>query len=194
MSTSSLSADCDRCAALCCFALAFDRSPSFALDKDAGVPCPHLDEDRCAIHAERAARGFGGCIHYDCHGAGQRVTQQTFGGAHWRDGEETARDMLAAFFVVRGLHELLLLVTAALQLPAAAPLRAELEERRRALDDDAGLSRAQIVDVDLVAHRHETHELLRRIGPLHRRGRLVVLAHQGDAGPGERACARVRTR
>ncbi len=70
-----LQADCRRCAALCCVATHFDASEDFALTKAAGEPCPHLDgiQHRCTIHAERLARGFTGCLAYDCHGAGQWV-------------------------------------------------------------------------------------------------------------------------
>jgi hypothetical protein len=62
MTSTDLRADCARCAALCCLALAFDRSPLFAFDKAAGEPCANLgSRGRCLIYAERAAKGFAGC-------------------------------------------------------------------------------------------------------------------------------------
>ncbi len=72
---------------MCCVALAFDRSPLFAYDKPAGEPCANLSATgRCAIHTERAAKGFAGCEAYDCLGAGQAVTQgQARRGRSWRD-------------------------------------------------------------------------------------------------------------
>ncbi len=92
MSLPDLGADCRRCAGLCCFAQAFDRSELFAYDKPAGSNCRHLGADnRCAIHARRAAQGMAGCIGYDCLGAGQRVTTELFPGAEWRGAPEIAR-------------------------------------------------------------------------------------------------------
>ena len=77
-----LRADCSRCAGLCCVAPAFAASADFAIDKPAGTPCPNLRDDfRCGIHAAAAASaGFPGCEVFDCFGAGQQLTQVTFGG------------------------------------------------------------------------------------------------------------------
>jgi hypothetical protein len=106
LDTPSVHGDCGRCAALCCLALAFDRSPLFAFDKPAGVGCAHLDaRHRCAIHSERERRGFRGCATYDCLGAGQRVTQEAFGGRSWRDDRTLIAPMMDAFWVLRQAHE-----------------------------------------------------------------------------------------
>jgi hypothetical protein len=113
MTSTVLRADCAQCAALCCVALAFDRSEMFAVDKAAGEACSNLSpRDRCLIHADRAKQGFGGCVQYDCLGAGQRVTQM-FAGESWRDGEETAREVFDAFRSMRRVHELVALFRSA---------------------------------------------------------------------------------
>ena len=44
---------------------------------------------------------------FDCHGAGQRVSQQLFPGQDWRDSAETAQQMFRAYDVMRGLHDLI---------------------------------------------------------------------------------------
>ena len=134
-----LRADCESCFGLCCVALPFARSADFALDKDAGRPCPNLRTDhRCGIHTTLRERGFPGCTVYDCFGAGQRVSQVTFGGRDWRTGpQERSRRMFDVFPVVRQLHELLWYLTEALALPAARPVDAEL---RRALADTGHLA------------------------------------------------------
>ena len=81
-----LRADCSRCAGLCCVAPAFAASADFAIDKPAGVACPNLADDfRCGIHAQLRDRGFPGCTVFDCFGAGQHITQGTFGGRTWRE-------------------------------------------------------------------------------------------------------------
>ena len=114
MTAALLRPDCARCAALCCVAFAFERSADFAIDKPAEAPCPKLDAcGRCRIYARRQDRGFGGCIQYDCLGAGQRVVQQTFGGEAWMDDPALLRPMLRAFETMRGVHELLALLGAA---------------------------------------------------------------------------------
>src|SRR5882757_1510351 len=104
-----LEADCGECFGLCCVALPFTRSADFAIDKDAGKPCPNLRTDsRCGIHTELRQKGFTGCTVYDCFGAGQKVSQIIFGGRDWREGpSERARQMFDVFPVVRQLHELL---------------------------------------------------------------------------------------
>ncbi|MEV4617856.1 pentapeptide repeat-containing protein [Asanoa sp. NPDC049573] len=108
-----LTADCSRCAGLCCVVPAFAKSVDFAIDKPARQPCPNLGGDfRCGIHRDLRAKGFRGCTVYDCFGAGQQLTQETFGGADWRGRPE----MLSAFPVMRELHELLFYLTAALAL------------------------------------------------------------------------------
>ena len=122
-----LQADCERCVGLCCVATAFAASADFAIDKPAGSPCPNLSADhQCAIHGRLRAAGFPGCVAYDCFGAGQRVSSETFAGADWRGDPTIAKAMFGAFEIARPLHELLWYVEAALGLPAARPLEARL--------------------------------------------------------------------
>jgi hypothetical protein len=144
MDVLSLRADCERCAALCCVALAFDRSSSFAIDKAAGSPCPNLDNCGCCnIHSSRAELGFSGCTRYDCLGAGQRVVQKFFDGRSWLEDGELLAPMLDVFFVARIAHEHLKLLESA----ASLPLLKHQERHRRALSlsmIDAGVSVARV--------------------------------------------------
>ncbi|WP_369778431.1 pentapeptide repeat-containing protein [Streptomyces sp. R33] len=122
-----LQADCSNCFALCCVALPFAKSNDFAVNKAAGTPCKNLQQDfRCGIHTRLRDKGFQGCTVFDCFGAGQQVSQVTFGGRDWRTHPGTAARMYEVFPVLRQLHELLFYVTAALALPAAAPVHADL--------------------------------------------------------------------
>jgi uncharacterized protein YjbI with pentapeptide repeats len=167
---SSLRPDCERCFGLCCVAPAFAASADFAIDKDAGQPCPHLRPDfRCGIHAHLRQRGFPGCAVYDCFGAGQKVAQVTFRGRDWRQGPRTAPRMFGVFAVVRQLHELLWYLTEALTLPAARPLHGEL---RAALDETERLTRGEagaLLELDVAAHRRAADALLLRASELARR-------------------------
>ncbi len=129
MAEIDLSADCSRCAALCCVVLPFDRSDAFGFDKAADEPCRHLSGgNRCAIHA-RLADGFSGCVQFDCHGAGQRVTQEVFAGRSWRNEPALSGPMAAAFRAMRKLHEAVLLLREAGRLT----LVAEKEQARQSL-------------------------------------------------------------
>lgn len=141
MNGNMLEADCTRCAALCCIALAFSRSDMFGFDKDAGIPCPNLDKDhRCTIHKRLKEDGFSGCIRFDCVGAGQRVTQELFGGRSWRDDPEIAVPMFDAFRVMRQIHDLLLLLVSAQKLPLLPWQQSRLAELQGKLHPENGWS------------------------------------------------------
>jgi len=114
MTIPELGADCARCEALCCVALAFDAGTQFAFDKPAGRPCPNLsDTNACRIHETREAQGMGGCVRFDCLGAGQYVSQRLFPGQSWRSKPEVLAPMMAAFSLVRQIHALIELLDAA---------------------------------------------------------------------------------
>ncbi|WP_327319850.1 pentapeptide repeat-containing protein [Streptomyces sp. NBC_01235] len=167
-----LRGDCGNCFGLCCVALPFARSADFAIDKPAGKACPNLGEDhRCGIHARLRQEGFTGCTVYDCFGAGQKVSQLTFGGRDRRTApREDARRMAEVFPVVRQLHELLWYLTEALTLPAARPIRAEL---RRALEKTEELTRLtpdELAVLDVPAHRQDVNVLLLKTSELTRAG------------------------
>ncbi len=118
MDASILIADCNKCAALCCVSLAFDRSDWFPIEKPNGVPCPQLGENnQCKIYDRREQEGYRGCCDYDCHGAGQRVTQEVFKGRSWRTEPQLLSDMTRAFVIMLRIHELLGLLDAASALP-----------------------------------------------------------------------------
>jgi hypothetical protein len=159
-----LRADCARCSALCCVALAFTASADFAIDKPAGQPCPNLRADfRCSIHNRLRPRGFAGCAAFDCFGAGQQVTQRTFGGRDWRADPALAVPMFAAFAVMRQLHELLWHLNEALALGPAGELRGELDDALAATERMTNSSPGQLVELDVNAHRELANAVLLRV-------------------------------
>ncbi|HEX4705579.1 MAG TPA: pentapeptide repeat-containing protein [Pseudonocardiaceae bacterium] len=155
-------------------------SADFAIDKPAGRACPNLHADfRCGIHTTLRQRGFPGCTVYDCFGAGQHVSQVTFGGRDWRHDPGTARRMFDVFPIMRQLHELLWYLTEALTLPQATTLHAEL---RRAIDDTERLTRHNpdvLTELDVPAHRHTVNALLSRASDLARAGYPNREDHRG---------------
>ncbi|HEV7950132.1 MAG TPA: pentapeptide repeat-containing protein [Glaciihabitans sp.] len=159
-----LSADCSKCVALCCVALSFTHSSDFAINKAAGEPCENLDENfGCGIHARLMRSGFRGCTVFDCFGAGQQVTQETFAGANWRDTPSIRPAMFEVFPIVRQLNELRFYLSEALALPLDRVLRAETESRYQHLTDLSASDAATLRALDLSVERSPVAELLGRI-------------------------------
>lgn len=162
-----LRADCANCFGLCCVALTLTRSADFAVNKDAGQPCHNLQDDfRCGIHTALRTEGFPGCTVYDCFGAGQKVSQETFDGQDWRRAPQTAQQMFQVFPVMRQLHELLWYLTEALTLQAARPLHSEI---RRMLDRTERLTHVApdaFTALDVDGHRDDVAALLLRTSEL----------------------------
>nr|BFE82532.1 hypothetical protein GCM10020093_051330 [Planobispora longispora] len=134
-----------------------------------GLPQPGEDF-RCGIHRHLRQRGFTGCTVYDCFGAGQKISQITFGGVDWRRAPGTAGRMFEVFPVMRNLHELLWYLTEALTLRPARPIHAEI---RRARDEVERLTHDgpdALLKADVAAHRREAGELLQRASELARAG------------------------
>ncbi|MDN5771308.1 MAG: pentapeptide repeat-containing protein [Microlunatus sp.] len=158
-----LRADCGRCSGLCCVALPFAASADFAIDKPAGRPCPHLNGFACEIHAELPERGFGGCTVFDCLGAGQQVTQHTYGGSTWRDRPDQAGQIFAVFTIMRQLQELRWHLRQADRSDQPAALR----ERIRALADQTKELTEQrpedLLHTDVNGHRAAVDEVLSRV-------------------------------
>ncbi len=163
----NLSDDCASCFGLCCVALPFARSSDFAIDKAAAQPCRNLQADfRCGVHDNLRQLGFRGCTVYECFGAGQKVSQLTYGGRDWRRVPETARQMYEVFPIMRQLHELLWYLTEALTLQAAYKMYDAL---RKALDETERLTRLgpeALLELDVAAHRAEVNVLLLRASEL----------------------------
>jgi uncharacterized protein YjbI with pentapeptide repeats len=152
---------------LCCVALPFTASADFAIDKEAGQPCPHLRTDfRCGIHALLRDRGFPGCAAFDCFGAGQQVSQVTFGGRDWREAPHAATQMFAVFPIMRQLHELLWYLTEALRMPPARPIHQELSHALTRVDRLTFSSSDALPDIDMAALRARVHPLLERTSEL----------------------------
>ena len=161
MNRADLRADCGSCFGLCCVALTFSRSADFAIDKDAGEPCPNLKDDfRCGIHAELRPEGFQGCTVYDCFGAGQKISK--LAGTSWREGP--GQKMFEALPIMRQLHELLWYLAEALERPEIEELHPDL---RTARDRVEKLTRMpDVTTVDLPPERGTVNELLLRTSAL----------------------------
>ncbi|MFF0484521.1 pentapeptide repeat-containing protein [Streptomyces sp. NPDC004435] len=163
----ALRGDCAQCFGLCCVALPFAKSADFAVGKSAGDPCRNLQDDfRCGIHTRLRPSGFQGCTVYDCFGAGQQVSQVTFGGVSWREAPETARQMYEVFPVVRQLHELLRYLTEALERPAARRIHEEVRAALARVEGLTALPADELEKLDVAPVRAEINPLLLRTSEL----------------------------
>lgn len=165
----TLEPDCSRCFGLCCVALPFARSADFPVSKPAGVPCLNLAGDfACGIHDRLREQGWKGCTVFDCFGAGQQVSQVTFGGVSWRAAPHTAEAMFAVLPVMHQLHEMLAHLVEATGLTSAtgpAPdsaLLLELETVHDRIVTATASSARELLALDLVHWRGQVAPLLRR--------------------------------
>jgi hypothetical protein len=150
--------------ALCCAAPAFTVSSDFAINKPAGQPCPNLRADFwCSIHDRLRPAGFSGCAAFDCLGAGQKVTQHTFGGADWRSDPDLAEPMFAAFSVMRSLHELLWYLNEALALPLAEPFYDDLNDLFASTERITHCGHDELVALNVNEHRLRANAVLLRV-------------------------------
>lgn len=162
--TNELVADCANCVGLCCVALAFARSADFAFSKDAGDECRNLTaEYRCQIHSTLRADGFKGCTVFDCHGAGQKVTQTNFAGASWRESPVVSEGMFSVFRVVRQLHEMLWYLAVARRFAGDGDERSVVESTYAAVAAHSVLAGDRILALDLDEVRDRVNAVLRGV-------------------------------
>ena len=157
-------ADCANCFGLCCVALAFAASADFPVDKAGGVPCRNLNEDfRCSIHRNVRLSGYSGCTVFDCLGAGQKVSQQIFGGLSWRDDLESAQKMFQLLPVMQQLQEMLLYLTQAIERCKNLELLNALLKSRDAVAEVTFASAEELLAVDLPEYRMDINHLLSQV-------------------------------
>ena len=177
-----LVADCSRCFGLCCVLLPFHRDGGFGVTKQSGHACDHLNrDDRCGIHATLREDGWPGCTAFDCFGAGQHVSQVTYGGTSWRDHDDLG-EMAAVLSVVRQLHEMLSHL---------------MEVQRRSPADDAAAMRDELLALThadpVTLLTADLEEVRGRVSPALRRA-TVRLHGPGRPMPDDLAGADLRGR
>lgn len=167
---SHLIPDCENCFGLCCVALPYAKSADFAFDKEAGKPCPNLQADfRCQIHADLRGKGFRGCTSFECFGAGQKVSQNTFMNRDWRTHPGLKKEMFDVFPIMHQLHEMLFYLTEVLYLEAARPIHGEVRELLDKTEDLTNMEPGVIMGTDVQSHRGEVNKLLLKASELVRK-------------------------
>ncbi|MEN1987639.1 pentapeptide repeat-containing protein [Paenibacillus hubeiensis] len=174
-----LASDCEQCFGLCCVALPYGKSSDFAFDKPGGTPCTNLGQDyRCGIHDRLRQKGFKGCTVYDCFGAGQKLSQETYAGKDWRQHPELAAEMFDCLPVLKQIHEMLSYVREMLQLQDTRSIHAELQHAYEETEKLANLEPAAMLRLDLPAHRSVVNDLLLQASE------MVRAKAYSDAGAG----------
>lgn len=159
----NLRADCEKCFGLCCVALYFSSSEGFPNDKDAGQPCLNLQQDfRCNVYKDLKELGLKGCTAFDCFGAGQKVSQVSFGGHDWRNYPEYAKKMFEVFQNMRQLHELLWYLTEALILQPAHLIHNEIGSMLDKTERITHNSPDSLIKLDVAEHRADVDTLLQK--------------------------------
>ena len=157
----NLRADCETCFGLCCVALYFSASEGFPIDKEAGQPCLNLQSDfRCSVHKSLKERGLKGCLAFDCFGAGQKVSQVSFGSRDWRKLPESAQQMFEVFLIMRQIHELLWYLTEALTIQPARTIHDALSAMLIEKECLTHHSPDYLLKLDVAEHRADVNTLL----------------------------------
>lgn len=157
----NLRADCDKCFGLCCVALPYAKSADFAFDKDGGTPCRNLQSNyQCSIHSDLRDRGFRGCAVYECFGAGQKVSQSTYGGEDWKESQETAMEMFEVFPIMQQLHEMLYYLYEALTFEEVKPISGNILKCIEKTEQLTNLNPKSLLGVDVHSHRTYVNEYL----------------------------------
>jgi len=97
---------------------------------------------------------------FDCFGAGQQLTQVTFGGRTWR--EDAAPDQFSLLPVMRQLHESLWYLTEALELPVPT-LHDQVRTALAHVERLTAGSPDELTALDVAAERRAVGDLLGRV-------------------------------
>lgn len=176
MKIRKLKADCENCFGLCCVALYFSASDGFPSDKAGGQPCLNLQENfRCRVHKDLADFGLKGCRAYDCFGAGQKVSQNTFNRISWRQSKESSAKMFDCYLIMCQLHELLWYLAQAAGQKAASSIKGELISLFEETDNIANSGSEPIIQLDIAALRQKVNFLLLQTSELVRKEVFVQM-------------------
>jgi len=167
LNVEKLKADCENCFGLCCVSLYFSTSDGFPVDKAGGEPCPNLQENfRCRVHGNLSELGLKGCRAYDCFGAGQKISQNTFNRISWRQSKEYSAKMFDCYLIMRQLHELLWYLLQAAGQNAAVPIKEELISKYEETEIIANGCPETIIQLDIASYRQQVNLLLLKTSEL----------------------------
>ena len=121
---------------------------------------------RCDVHDSLSKRGLKGCIAFDCFGAGQKVSQVSFGGQDWAKFPDSAEQMFKVFIIMMHIHELLWYLTEALSLEPILLIHGELRSMLDETERLTYLSPSSLMEFDVEEHRATVNTLLLKTSEL----------------------------
>ncbi|WP_310621067.1 hypothetical protein [Flexibacterium corallicola] len=125
------------------------------------MKCSNLDcKGLCKIHSKLEENGFKGCIRFSCFGAGQRVSNEIFGGLSWQSDPALLEGMTVAFWSLRQIHELQAMLFEAKKLPLPEDVMRGLESLLGQLEPDDGWTQEKLLGYPLVRMKGKTLEFL----------------------------------
>lgn len=159
-----LKINCEKCSGLCCVALYCNKTDGFPTNKDAGIPCKHLDSDfRCDIHSNLASKNMRGCLAYDCFGAGQKVTQRYASGVDWKAVSNQAAEIFQVFIIVFQLHQMEWYLVEALSLTFNAHLKSVIRELISQNEQMTAQQPYEILCLDIENYRQKVNQTLKEV-------------------------------
>lgn len=181
----NLRADCADCFGFCCAALFFSASDGFPADKQAGDPCPNLQQNfKCRVYNDLGYSGLKGCTAYDCLGAGQKTAQKTFGRKDWWGDSGCAKQMFEVFRNMRQLHEILWYLAEAFSLNQAGAIKTEIAALYGDIERASFLDAASVAQLDAEQYRTAANVLLRQASERTRKdfrgGKSLFVRHKTD--------------
>ena len=140
------------------------RTDGFPADKEAGVPCKHLNESfGCEIHQRLADKKMKGCLAYDCFGAGQKVSQICCPDINWKTSPERAKEVYDVFSVVVQLHQMQWYLLTALTLTTDEHLTSDIEELIHQNEQMTNQSSSQILALDIQPYHQRVNQILKQV-------------------------------
>ncbi len=160
----ALKIDCEKCSGLCCVALYCMKTDGFPENKQAGVPCKHLMPDFCCdIHAQLANKKMKGCLAYDCFGAGQKVTQNSYANVNWKTNPEKANEIFRVFRIVFQLHQMAWYLLEAASLNTDKRIGAEVEVLIAQNSQMTALAPTEILQIDITNYQIGVNQVLKKV-------------------------------
>lgn len=158
----TLTINCEECCGICCTALYFTKMDGFPEDKVAGKPCVNLRDDfKCNIHNKLEEYKLKGCMAYDCFGAGQKVTQEVYGGLDWKKNPKQAKQMFQVFLTVFELHQMLWYLIQAEMNILDSVLQKHIDDLIEENVKMTGLTAEEIIILDLGDYRTQVNQVLK---------------------------------
>ncbi len=157
--------DCSKCCGLCCVALYFSKIDGFPDNKNAGIPCNHLQHDyKCKIHSTLSKRGLKGCMAYDCFGAGQQITSHLAEPPNWKvlSSKET-KTIFDSFSNIMQVHQVLWYLTVASTLGLEKSKKEQISLLLNQGKELTSQSLEILQNMDIKSFREKSSLVLRKI-------------------------------